>query len=80
MIYIAMRILSSFNHSTPLLPLQIEITNDVMFLLPIMVAVMVAKVVADTVTHSLYHAQLELKCVPFLDSEPVIVHEEGDKM
>ena len=59
---------------------QIEITNDVMFLLPIMVAVMVAKVVADTVTHSLYHAQLEVKCVPFLDAEPVIVHEEGDKM
>ena len=31
---------------------------------------MVAKWVADSVTHSLYHAILEVKCVPFLPNEP----------
>jgi len=52
-----------------------EITNDIQFLLPIMVAIMVAKWVGDFATHPLYHALLELKCIPFLDSEPVILHE-----
>ena len=56
-------------------PLQMEITNDIQFLLPIMVAIMVAKWVGDFATHPLYHALLELKCIPFLDSEPVILHE-----
>ena len=55
--------------------LQMEITNDIQFLLPIMVAIMVAKWVGDFATHPLYHALLELKCIPFLDSEPVILHE-----
>ena len=50
-----------------------EITNDVQFLLPIMATIMVAKWVGDFVTHPLYHALLELKCIPFLDTEPVIV-------
>lgn len=58
--------------------IMMEITNDIQFLLPIMVAVMVAKWVGDFVTHPLYHALLELKCIPFLDSEPVIVHEGKD--
>ena len=54
---------------------QIEITNDVAFLLPIMVAVMVAKWVGDYITHPLYHSLLELKCIPFLDSEPIVYDE-----
>ena len=54
--------------------LQIEITNDVQFLLPLMVGVMCAKWTGDYLTHPLYHALLELKCIPFLDEEPVIVH------
>ena len=54
--------------------LQMEITNDVQFLLPIMSTIMVAKWVGDFVTHPLYHALLELKCIPFLDAEPVIVN------
>lgn len=33
-----------------------------------MLAIMVAKWVADFATHSLYHATLEIKCVPFLDA------------
>ena len=45
----------------------VEITNDVSFLLPIMTSIMVSKWCADYLTHSLYHALLELKCVPFLD-------------
>ncbi|XP_031558101.1 chloride channel protein D-like isoform X2 [Actinia tenebrosa] len=55
--------------------IMMEITNDIQFLLPIMVAIMVAKWVGDFTTHPLYHALLELKCIPFLDSEPIIIHE-----
>ena len=50
--------------------IMMEITNDIHFLLPIMVAIMVAKLVADSSTHSLYHALIELKCIPFLDHQP----------
>ncbi|KXJ16127.1 chloride channel protein D [Exaiptasia diaphana] len=57
--------------------IMMEITNDIQFLLPIMVAIMVAKWVGDFTTHPLYHALLELKCIPFLDSEPVIFHENS---
>jgi len=45
----------------------VEITNEVRLLLPIMTSIMVAKWVADNATHSLYHAQIEQKCIPFLD-------------
>lgn len=55
--------------------LQMELTNDIQFLLPIMVAIMVAKWVGDFFTHPLYHALLELKCIPFLSSEPVVYNE-----
>ncbi|KAM7450840.1 hypothetical protein ABFA07_001533 [Porites harrisoni] len=54
--------------------IMMEITNDVQFLLPIMVAIMVAKWVGDFVTHPLYFALLELNCIPFL-AEPVILHK-----
>ena len=53
-----------------------EITNDVQFLLPIMATIMVAKWVGDFMTHPFYHAVLELKCIPFLDSEPVILNKK----
>ncbi|XP_022108381.1 chloride channel protein C-like isoform X2 [Acanthaster planci] len=55
--------------------IMMEITNDIQFLLPIMVAIMMAKWVGDFITHPLYHALLEVKCIPFLDAEPVIVYE-----
>ncbi|XP_064648875.1 H(+)/Cl(-) exchange transporter 7-like isoform X2 [Lineus longissimus] len=55
--------------------IMIEITNDVQFLLPIMTAIMVSKWVGDQITHPLYHSMLELKCIPFLDSEPVVFHD-----
>ncbi|XP_028399217.1 chloride channel protein C-like [Dendronephthya gigantea] len=59
--------------------IMIEITNDIQFLLPIMVAIMVSKWVGDFVTHPLYHALLEFKCIPFLDSEPVVFTHGGKK-
>ncbi len=52
----------------------VEISDDVHMLLPVLVAIMVAKWVADAATHSLYHALLEVKCVPFLYPEPVSRH------
>ena len=55
-----------------------EITNDVQFLLPIMATIMVAKWVGDFMTHPFYHAVLELKCIPFLDSEPVILNQKRE--
>ena len=54
---------------------QIEITGDVEFLLPIMVTVLISKWVGDYLTHPLYHALMEIKCIPFLDTEPVIYKE-----
>ena len=37
-----------------------EITNDLQFLLPIMVAIMVSKWTGDLLTHPFYHALLEV--------------------
>jgi hypothetical protein len=51
--------------------IMVEISDDVHMLLPVLIGIMVAKWVADAVTHSLYHALLEVKCVPFLSPEPV---------
>lgn len=50
--------------------IMMELTNDVQVLLPVMVSVMVAKWVGDFFTHPIFHAQLELKCIPFLVHEP----------
>ncbi len=47
-----------------------EMTNEVHFLLPLLIAIMVAKWVADALEHALYHSLLEFKNVPFLPSEP----------
>ncbi|XP_064641031.1 chloride channel protein C-like isoform X2 [Lineus longissimus] len=57
--------------------IMMEITNDIQFLLLIMVAIMVSKWVGDFFTHPLYHALLELKCIPFLDEEPVVIHDKN---
>lgn len=51
--------------------IMVEISDDVHMLLPVLVGIMVAKWVADAACHSLYHALLEVKCVPFLMPEPV---------
>jgi hypothetical protein len=52
---------------------MVELTDDVRFLLPIMVSVIIAKVVADTIMHPLYHALLEVKCIPYLPDKPKYV-------
>eukprot|EP00052_Salpingoeca_macrocollata_P012564 m.97626 g.97626 ORF g.97626 m.97626 type:complete len:836 (-) comp18538_c0_seq4:53-2560(-) len=50
--------------------IMVEISDDIHLLLPIMFSIMISKWIADYTTHSLYHALLELKCMPFLDSDP----------
>ena len=52
---------------------MVELTDDVRFLLPIMVTVIVSKVVADSISHPLYHALLEVKCIPYLPDNPKCV-------
>ena len=52
--------------------IMVEITNDIQFLLLIIVTIMFAKWTGDLITHSLYHSLLEHKCIPFLDSEPLV--------
>lgn len=47
-----------------------EMTNEVHFLLPILLGIMVAKWTADAMEHALYHSLLEFKNVPFLPSDP----------
>jgi chloride channel 7 len=49
---------------------QIEMTNDVQFLLPIMAAIMVAKWVGDFFTHPYYLSLMEMKCIPYLEADP----------
>lgn len=45
-------------------------SNEVHFIVPILISIMVAKSVADATTHDLYHGILDVKCVPFLPPEP----------
>ncbi len=56
--------------------IMVEITNDIQFLLLIMTTIMFAKWVGDLFTHSIYHSLLELKCIPFLDANPVFYKAE----
>eukprot|EP00106_Octopus_bimaculoides_P010912 XP_014778354.1 PREDICTED: chloride channel protein D-like isoform X1 [Octopus bimaculoides] len=53
--------------------IMIEITNDVQFIIPIMLSILIAKWIGDYFTHPIYHATLELKCIPFLRAEPHLV-------
>eukprot|EP01062_Namystynia_karyoxenos_P034827 TRINITY_DN25497_c0_g1_i1.p1 TRINITY_DN25497_c0_g1~~TRINITY_DN25497_c0_g1_i1.p1 ORF type:complete len:956 (+),score=274.77 TRINITY_DN25497_c0_g1_i1:103-2868(+) len=50
--------------------IMLEISGELHFLLPIMLAVMIAKWVANIFTTSLYHTMLHLKNVPLLPLEP----------
>ena len=56
---------------------MVEITNDIQFLLLIIVAILFSKWTGDYFTHSIYHSLLEFKCIPFLDAEPVLIKENG---
>jgi chloride channel 7 len=57
--------------------IMVEITNDIQFLLLIMTTIMFAKWIGDLFTHSIYHSLLELKCIPFLDANPLFYRETG---
>jgi len=57
--------------------IMVEITNDIQFLLLIIVTILFAKWTGDFFTHSLYHSFLEFRCIPFLDAEPVLIKENG---
>lgn len=57
--------------------IMVEITNDIQFLLLIIVTILFSKWTGDFFTHSIYHSFLELKCIPFLDAEPVLIKEGG---
>jgi len=46
---------------------MIELSGDVLLAFPLMVSIMVAKILADNLVHPLYHEQLALKGVPYLD-------------
>eukprot|EP01064_Diplonema_japonicum_P012524 TRINITY_DN19965_c0_g1_i1.p1 TRINITY_DN19965_c0_g1~~TRINITY_DN19965_c0_g1_i1.p1 ORF type:complete len:857 (+),score=103.47 TRINITY_DN19965_c0_g1_i1:59-2629(+) len=49
-----------------LVVIMLEISAELHFLFPIMLAVMTAKWVGDFFTPSLYHSYLEMKCVPIM--------------
>eukprot|EP01059_Diplonema_ambulator_P031154 TRINITY_DN5651_c0_g1_i2.p1 TRINITY_DN5651_c0_g1~~TRINITY_DN5651_c0_g1_i2.p1 ORF type:complete len:811 (+),score=105.75 TRINITY_DN5651_c0_g1_i2:120-2552(+) len=49
--------------------IMLEISAELHFVLPIMVAVMTSKWVGDFFTASLYHSYLEMKCVPLMSLE-----------
>jgi chloride channel 7 len=53
--------------SVSLTIIMIELSGDVLLAFPLMVSIMVAKNLADSIVHPLYHEQLALKGVPYLD-------------
>eukprot|EP00753_Platysulcus_tardus_P014481 PLAT4376.2.p1 GENE.PLAT4376.2~~PLAT4376.2.p1 ORF type:complete len:683 (+),score=380.79 PLAT4376.2:233-2050(+) len=48
----------------------LETTNDIAYLLPIMMVLMISKWVGDLFNISLYDLHVELKCIPFVESNP----------
>ena len=52
-------------------PMSFTFVKKLMFTL-ILTAIMVAKLVGDQLTHPIYHALLEVKCIPILDEEPIV--------
>jgi chloride channel 7 len=60
--------------------IMVEMTNDIQFLLLFMTTVMVAKWVGDLLTPAFYHAHLQLKRIPYLDHDPVLVTPDRDRI
>lgn len=48
----------------------LEMSNDLRYLLPIMIAILVAKALADRLTHPIYDQMLDVKYFPFLHPHP----------
>eukprot|EP00494_Astrolonche_serrata_P031783 UN32052 len=53
----------------------LETTNDIQYLLPIMMVLMVSKWVGDFFNISLYDMHVELKCIPFVEANPPRIME-----
>jgi len=51
---------------------QMEVTNEIEFLLPMMSTVMMAKCIGDFFTRPFDHALIKQRCIPFLSQEPSI--------
>lgn len=60
--------------------IMVEMTNDIQFLLLIMITVLFAKWIGDFITHPFYHALLELKCIPYLEQDPIVLNREGNRL
>jgi chloride channel 7 len=54
----------------------LEITNDMNFLLPIMLAIIVSKSVGDFFNHPLYDSLIGIKRLPYLEHEPSLAMEK----
>ena len=52
----------------------VETTNDIQYLLPIMMVIMISKWVGDSMNISLYDLHVELKSIPFVESQPAAHH------
>ena len=64
-----MAVCTASNHFT----LQVEMSQDIDVVVPVLVANFVAKVVADMISKPLYKYQLDSKSLPYLDPELTIV-------
>jgi len=60
--------------------LKVEITNDVEFLLPVIACLILARAVGDCLTHSFYHCLIEIKCIPFIGNEDLIVYDDNEQL
>eukprot|EP01052_Picozoa_sp_SAG31_P015708 SAG31_NODE_1017_length_10360_cov_35.198811_9_plen_225_part_00 len=61
----------------------LETTNDIQYLLPVMLTLIVSKAVGDRFNISLYDMHVEVKCIPFLEHKPPVGMEQlhaGDVM
>ena len=63
----------TYSQAENLCHLQVEMAQDIDMILPVMVAIFVAKLVADILSRPLYKYLLDIKSLPFLDAEPVVV-------
>jgi len=50
--------------------IMVEISNDINYLLPIMLALAISKAVGDKFTHSLYDVHMDLASIPYLEPDP----------
>ncbi|KAK8792850.1 hypothetical protein WA158_005014 [Blastocystis sp. Blastoise] len=47
-----------------------EVTNDVSSLIPLMVSTCLAKIIGDLFTEGIYDIGINMKCIPFVESQP----------